>query len=59
MAGTEAAGAFVLNPSLMRPILTRATTPGGAIRSFEILIESDNVAANASRPQAVVERIGR
>jgi hypothetical protein len=59
MAGTEAAGVFVLNPSLMKPILTRATTPDGAIRSFELLIESDNVAANASRPRAVVERIGQ
>jgi hypothetical protein len=58
MAGTEAAGAFVLNPSLMKPILNRATTPSGAIRPFELLIESDNVAANASRPQAVIERIG-
>jgi hypothetical protein len=58
MAGTEAAGAFVLNPSLMKPILNRARTPDGAIRSFELLIESDNVAANASRPQVVVERIG-
>jgi hypothetical protein len=59
MAGTQAAGSFVLNPSLMKPILDRAKAPDGSIRSFEVLIESNNIAANASRPHAVVERIGR
>lgn len=59
MAGTQAAGSFVLSPSLMNPVLDRATAPDGTIRSFEILIESNNVAANASRPHAVIERMGR
>lgn len=59
MAGTQAAGSFVLTPSLMKPVLDRAKTSDGAIRSFEVLIESNNVAANASRPHAVLERVGR
>jgi hypothetical protein len=59
MAGTQAAGSFVLNPSLMKPVLDRAKSPDGNIRPFEILIESNNVAANASRPRAVAERISR
>jgi hypothetical protein len=59
MAGTQAAGSFVLNPSLMKPVLERAKAPNGSIRPFEILIESNNVAASASSPLAVIERFGR
>jgi hypothetical protein len=59
MAGTQAAGSFVLNPSLMKPVLDRAKGPDGSLRPFEILIESSNVAASASRLRAVIERIGR
>ena len=59
MAGTQAAGSFVLNPSLMKTVLERAKAPEGGIRAFEILIESSNIAASASSPRAVIERIGR
>jgi hypothetical protein len=58
MAGTQAAGDFVLTPALMKPILDRARGVNGNLRPFEILIETDNVAANASRPHVVSERIG-
>jgi hypothetical protein len=57
MAGTQAAGEFVLNPSLMRPILDHAKAPNGSIRPFEILIATSNVAANASSPHVVSERV--
>jgi hypothetical protein len=57
MAGTQAAGEFVLNPALMRPILDHARAPNGSIRPFEILIATSNVAANASSPHVVSERV--
>jgi len=57
MVGTQAAGEFVLNPSLMRPILDHAKAPNGSIRPFEILIATSNVAANASSPHVVSERV--
>jgi hypothetical protein len=58
MAGTQAAGDFVMNPDLMKPTLEHARGPNGTLRPFEILIETDSVAANASRPHVVSERIG-
>lgn len=57
MAGTQAAGAWLLNPDEMGPLLERAMTPSGAIRPFEILIETKNIDANASRPTIVSMRI--
>jgi hypothetical protein len=57
MAGTQAAGEFVLNPALMRPILDHAKGPNGSIRPFEVLIATSNVAANASSPHVVSERV--
>jgi len=57
MAGTQAAGEFVLNPALMRSTLDHARAPNGSIRSFEILIATSNVAANASSPHVVSERV--
>lgn len=59
MAGTQAAGEFVLNPALMRPILDHAKGPKGNIRPFEVLIATSNVAANASSPQVVSERVAQ
>ena len=49
MAGTQAAGTFLLSPELMQPVLERAMGPDGTIRPFEILFETGSVAANASR----------
>jgi len=56
MAGTQAAGAWLLNPDQMGPLLKRAMRPNGVIRSFEILIETRSIAANASRPSFVSMR---
>jgi hypothetical protein len=57
MAGTQAAGDFLMNPALMQPTLDHARAPNGTIRPFEILIETSTVAANASRSRVVSERI--
>jgi hypothetical protein len=59
MAGTQAAGEFVLNPALMRPILDHAKGPNGSIRPFEVLIATSNVAANASSPHVLSERVAQ
>jgi hypothetical protein len=58
MAGTQAAGDFLLNPSLLKPILEKAVAPNGTIRPFELLITTIDVAANASSPKVLSERIG-
>ena len=57
MAGTQAAGDFLMNPALMQPTLDHARATNGTIRPFEILIETSTVAANASRSRVVSERI--
>lgn len=56
-AGTQAASRFLLSPTLMLPILRRAKESQGGLRPFELLIGADNIAANASVPQLVLERI--
>jgi hypothetical protein len=58
MAGTQAAGDFLLDPVGMQPVLERAKGPNGTIGSFEILIETDSIAASSSRPHVISERIG-
>ena len=58
MAGTQAAGEFLLNPTEMQSALERAKGPNGVIRPFEILIATDNIAANASQPHVLSERVG-
>jgi hypothetical protein len=55
---TQAATTFLLTPSLMMPALHRARAAHGGLQSFELLIGAGNVAANASTPQVVLERIG-
>ena len=57
-AGTQAAAAFLLDPSSMMPILQRATMPRGDLQPFEVLVGAGNVATNASTPHRVLERIG-
>jgi hypothetical protein len=57
-AGTQAATTFLLHPSLMLPTLQRARAADGGLKTFELLIGADNVAANASTPRLILERIG-
>jgi hypothetical protein len=58
-AGTQAASRFLLTPSLMMPTLQRAKTAQGSLQPFELLVGAGNVAANASTPQLILERIGQ
>jgi hypothetical protein len=57
-AGTQAAAAFLLDPSSMMPILQRAKTSNGDLQPFELLVGAGNVATNASTPHIVLERYG-
>lgn len=57
-AGTEAAATFLLDPTSMMPTLHRARTADGNLQPFELLLGAGNVAANASTPTIVLERIG-
>jgi hypothetical protein len=57
-AGTQAAAAFLLDPSLMMPTLERAKTTHNDLQPFELLVDAGNVATNASTPRLVLERIG-
>ncbi|QHN05631.1 hypothetical protein FTO74_18495 [Granulicella sp. WH15] len=57
-AGTEAATTFLLTPSLMMPTLQRAKAAHGGLQPFVLLVGAANVAANASAPQVILERIG-
>jgi hypothetical protein len=57
-AGTEAATAFLMNPSLMRPTLEHAKSADGTLQRFELLVGAGNVATNASTPHVILERIG-
>jgi hypothetical protein len=57
-AGTQAAAAFLLDPSTMMPTLQRARLADGTLQPFELLVSAGNVATNASTPHMVLERIG-
>lgn len=57
-AGTQAATAFLLDPSSMMPTLRRAKNARGDLQPFELLVTASNVATNASTPSLVLERIG-
>lgn len=56
-AGTQAATTFLLTPALMASALAQARDANGHLHSFELLIEANSFAANASAPQLVAERI--
>ena len=57
-AGTQAAAAFLLDPSSMMRTLRQAKLPDGSLQPFELLVSASNVATNASTPHLVLERIG-
>jgi hypothetical protein len=58
MAGTQAAGDFILDRHAMEPVLNKARLTDGTIGPFEILIEARAVGANAPEARVVVERYG-
>jgi len=57
MAGTQAAGDFLLSPEEMRPMLERALDAQGNLQPFEILLETSSIGAAASRFKVLSERI--
>jgi hypothetical protein len=57
-AGTQAAAAVVMTPSLMAPVLQRCRTRSGRMRSFELLVTADDFSSNASSARILAERIG-
>ncbi len=57
MAGTEAAGEFLLRPEQMQPILDRAVDAHGRLQPFEILLKTTSIAANASGAEVLSERV--
>lgn len=58
MAGTQAAGDFLLNQRAMEPVLKRAQLPDGSIGPFELLLEARTVGDNAPEAHIVAERFG-
>lgn len=58
MAGTHAAGDFLLDERGMQPILNKARLGDGGIGPFEALLEARTVGANAPKARVVVERFG-
>jgi len=57
MAGTQAAGDFLLSPGQMRPMLERALDAQGNLQPFEILLETTSIGAAASRFKVLSERV--
>jgi hypothetical protein len=58
MAGTQAAGDFLLDRHAIEPVLKKALLSDGSVGPFEVLIEARTVGANAPVAHVVVERYG-
>jgi hypothetical protein len=58
MAGTRAAGDFILDVASVDRILRRARLADGSIGHFEVLLEARTVGANAPKARVAVERFG-
>lgn len=57
VAGTQAAAEMLFRGDAIAPILRKAASPDGNLRSFEIVIESASIAANAANAQVIASRI--
>ncbi|MGA9672797.1 MAG: hypothetical protein WBQ94_26505 [Terracidiphilus sp.] len=56
MAGTQAAADFLLNERTIAPILKKVTMPDGRLRTFELLLETNSIGANAPEARVIAER---
>jgi hypothetical protein len=56
MAGTQAAADILFNAEVMKPILQKATLPDGELKSFELLVETKSIGANAPGAQIIATR---
>jgi hypothetical protein len=57
MAATQAAADMLFNTSMIQPVLRRATLPDGALRPFELLVETTSIGATAPGAQIIATRI--
>jgi hypothetical protein len=57
VAGTQAAAELLFREGTIAPILHKAALPDGNLRSFEIVIESTSIEANAANAQVIASRI--
>ena len=57
MAGTQAATDVLFNRDEMQPVLEKAEAGGGALRPFELLIETRSFGSNAPQASIIASRI--
>jgi len=56
MAATQAAADVLFDPKAMQSVLAKATLPDGSLRSFELLVETRSINANAQGARIVATR---
>ena len=56
MAATQAAADILFDANTMPSILTRAAMPNGSLQSFELLIETNSIGANAPNARIIATR---
>ena len=57
MAATQAAADTLFNASVIQPVLQQAALPGGALRPFELLVETTSIGATTPGAQIIATRI--
>jgi hypothetical protein len=57
MAATQASADTLFDASMIQPILQQAALPDGALRPFELLVETTSIGANAPGAQIIATRI--
>jgi len=57
MAATQAAADMLFNAAAIAPILRQAELPNGALRPFELLVETTSIGATAPGAQIIATRI--
>jgi hypothetical protein len=58
MAGTQAAANMLLDEASMRPVIQRGILPDGSLRSFELLVETSSLGAEALPSRIIASRYG-
>jgi hypothetical protein len=58
MAGTQAAGDFLLDAQSIEPILRRARLSDGTFQPFELLLETRSIGADSPKARVIAERYG-
>ncbi len=58
MAGTQAAGDFLLDEQSIDPILRKARLPDGTFRPFELLLETRSIGADSPKARVIAQRYG-